>query len=88
MGIYIPGMEMPKEGTFIAIYKRGDVFYIVQGVNRCPLIPVSPHGDLIDCKQLTKSDHQHYEHMSDEFYVTVRDIENAPTIIPAEDVTL
>ena len=25
-----------------------------------------------------------YEYMSDEFYVTVRDIENAPTIIPAD----
>lgn len=50
----------------------------------CPLTPVPPHGDLIDRRELVKNDHQHYEYLCDEFYVTVRDIENAPAIIPAE----
>ena len=52
--------------------------------DNCPLVPVPKHGDLIDRKELIKNDHQHYEYMSDEFYVTVRDIEAAPTVIPAE----
>lgn len=35
---------------------------------------------LIDADEITKNDHQHYEYMSDTFYVTVADIEAAPTI--------
>ena len=51
----------------------------------CPLVLVpTPHGDLIDRIELVKDEHQHYEYMSDEFYVTVRDIELTPTIIEAE----
>lgn len=51
----------------------------------CPLIEVpTPHGQLKDADELIKHDHQHYEHLSDEFYITVRDIENAPTVIEAE----
>lgn len=51
----------------------------------CPLVPVPQHGDLIDRKELLKHEHQHYEYLSDEFYVTVRDIESAPTIIEANE---
>lgn len=41
---------------------------------------------LIDANEILKEDHQHYDYWSDEFYVTVRDIENAPTVeaIPIE----
>lgn len=35
---------------------------------------------LIDADKIVKDDHQHYEYMSDTFYVTVADIEAAPTI--------
>ena len=54
-GIYISGMEMPKDGTYtiVHIYSDGHVsmpfwgkgMQIVQGINA---IPVPPHYDLID----------------------------------------
>ena len=34
----------------------------------------------IDADEILKSEHQHYDYMADEYYVLVRDIENAPTI--------
>lgn len=37
---------------------------------------------LIDANEILKSEHQHYNYMSDEYYVFVRDIENAPTVDP------
>lgn len=95
MGVYLPNMEMPTRCGDCKMYVE-DVYccnllgreienpWADDGVELdCPLVPVPEHGDLIDRKQLIKSDHQHYEYMSDEFYVTVRDIENAPTIIQA-----
>lgn len=41
---------------------------------------------LIDANEILKEDHQHYDYMSDEFYVTVRDIENAPKVDAVEVV--
>ena len=41
---------------------------------------------LIDANEIIKFDHQHYDYMSDEFYVLVRDIENAPTVDAVEVV--
>lgn len=35
---------------------------------------------LIDANEILKSEHQHYAPMADEYYVTVRDIENAPPV--------
>ena len=35
---------------------------------------------LIDANEITKNEHQHYDYIADEYYVFVRDIENAPTI--------
>lgn len=41
---------------------------------------------LIDANEILKSEHQHYDYMADEYYVIVRDIENAPTVdaVPTE----
>ena len=41
---------------------------------------------LIDANEILKSEHQHYDYMSDEYYVIVRDIENAPTVDAVEVV--
>lgn len=41
---------------------------------------------LIDANEILKSEHQHYDYMSDEYYVHVRDIENAPTVDAVEVV--
>ena len=51
----------------------------------CPLIPLPPHGDLIDCDFCMEN----YELLHDDdgnpvYAVRMRDIINAPTIIPAE----
>ena len=85
MSILIRGLEMPKEGTVIAIYKLdGKFFASVHGTELCPLVPVPPHGRLIDADAL-KNKH----HWTDDFYETeyveVEDIDAAPTIIPAEE---
>lgn len=96
MGIYIKNMEIPKEfdpDVYIELacgidgnrYARLYNFHYGGLTEWCEIISVPSHGDLIDRKELTKNDHQHYEYMSDEFYVTVLDIESAPTIIPAEE---
>lgn len=41
---------------------------------------------LIDANEILKSEHQHYDYMADEYYVLVRDIENAPTVGAVEVV--
>lgn len=35
---------------------------------------------LIDANEILKSEHQHYDYTADEYYVLVRDIENAPIV--------
>ena len=35
---------------------------------------------LINANEILKSEHQHLDYMADEYYVLVRDIENAPTV--------
>ena len=49
MSILIKGMEMPTEGTVIAIYKLNGKYYAsVHGTELCPLVSIPPHGRLID----------------------------------------
>lgn len=52
----------------------------------CPLVPVPPHGDLIDYDFCMEN----YELLHDDdgnpvYAVRMRDINNAPAIIPEED---
>lgn len=74
--ILISGMEMPKEGTVIAIYKLNGKFYAsVHGTELCQLCPVPPHGDLIDRDAL----------IVDLWHEIQQAVANAPAIIPAEE---
>lgn len=41
---------------------------------------------LVDANEILKSEHQHYDYIADEYYVLVRDIENAPTVDAIEVV--
>ena len=53
----------------------------------CPLVPVPPHGRLIDADAMEYEEaylNGHYE-FGDVELVTREDIESAPTIIPAEE---
>lgn len=91
MTLLIKGMKMPKNGDellTIDIWPGGKVSInldpMCKTVGTAVEVP-TPHGRLKDADELIKHDHQHYEHLSDEFYITVRDIENAPTVIEAEE---
>jgi hypothetical protein len=93
MSILIKGMEMPKNGSWktVRIYLDGTCA-IPNWQGDCTLIqgakaaPVPPHGDLIDYDFCMKN----YELLHDDdgnpvYAVRMRDINIAPTIIPAEE---
>lgn len=99
MGVYIKGMEMPKPKLMATVYHayvlvspNGHASIVVDnedGLNSTayPLVPVPPHGRCIDADALK----------SKGFYTTVcytgkmpyeytaMLIDDAPTIIPAEE---
>ena len=52
----------------------------------CPLVPVPPHGRLIDADALKKTSYPFPCAIGVEYAVTLRSIDDAPTIIPAEEV--
>ena len=98
MGVYIKGMEMPKEGswTTVRIYPDGTCA-VPNWQGDCTLIkgtkavPVPPHGRLGDLyalkeritKRLYSSNHGS---MAEAYYAALIDlIDTAPTIIPAEE---
>lgn len=77
-GIYIKGMEMPKTGTVIAIYRTKGKFYAAQNGKTCPLISVPDHGRLIDADVLRDS-------IDDpNWCVWISDINDSPTVIPED----
>ena len=93
MGIYIKGMEMPDYGyVCIKVFTNGDVVMtkekrgglVVTGINEHigMAIPVPPHGRLIDADEL--SEHAWRDKL-DSRELIARMIDNAPTIIPAEE---
>lgn len=98
MGVYIKGMEMPKEGSWrsIRIYPDGTIgrpigfgdYALVEGAKA---VPVPPHGRLIDADALfrkVKTECNPYGKPTIEFESgkkVLEMIENAPTIIEAEE---
>lgn len=89
MGIYLPNMEMPEncvccdmsheDGWCPAKQTYTDSYTF----KTCPLVPVPPHGDLIDRDKLREKE---FIHDGDAYAVVMsRDIRNAPTIIPASE---
>lgn len=97
--ILIRGMEMPKSCMncifcgFAGADCELDTCLITGNAQKhvpyskmpdCPLVLIPPHGRLIDADVLLAKENQHHEYFSDEWYVEVRTIENAPTVIPAD----
>ena len=87
MGVYIKGMEMPDRCgrcRFATAFDCGvDKQFIPTHDERrydCPLVPVPPHGRLIDADALVDEAYQPGAYG----YVDALQIENAPTIIEAE----
>ena len=96
MGVYIKGMEMPKNCIDCAFgwngwcHRINSRAFVEVDMRRhdCPLIEIPPHGDLIDRDELLSqyggpiwtAKTDYAEGLRD----VVADIKNAPTIIEAE----
>jgi len=92
MGLYIPNAKMPKtcydecpcQGIhWCNVLKEITEPMTGKRLDGCPLIPVPVHGDLIDYDFCLEN----YELLHDDdgnpvYAVRMRDINNAPTIIP------
>lgn len=113
MGIYIKGMEMPTSCGFCPMRYNSDLGdacfldtpYIEIATeyqkrpDNCPLIPVSPHGRLIDADELDmhglvkQAGTDYIENNHDDYFKGVKDglhkaaklLSIAPTIIPASE---
>ena len=98
MSVLIKGMEMPESCRKCPLSDK-EAWCLIPGNWReryympasgrseyCPLVEVpTPHGRLIDADELLRNIYQHYEYIKAEFYVIVRDIGIAPTVIEAEE---
>ncbi len=93
-GIYIPGIEMPERGNGFDITIYPDGSCISEDGLHYTLVPVPPHGRLIDADKLkleiAKEDdgfgHDVYTAgIHDGFGLSFECIDEAPTIIPAEE---
>jgi hypothetical protein len=92
MGLYIQGMEMPKDGEhylWLAIHADGMVEYNENkglGWQTTTAVPVPPHGRLIDADALVSrcKDEKggYYGYQS---AILGEGVESAPTIIEAEE---
>ena len=89
-GIYITGMEMPKEGneTILRLMPDGTVLDQYGHHLALKAIPVPKHGRLKDYDQImkeynewfSKAESRQYENM---FYALYRAINDARTIVPS-----
>ena len=104
MGVYIPNMKFPQNCDECDLlydccacgvtHKRID-FETMDRVRNphCPLVPVPPHGSLIDASEKIRV--QMYDDMTEDYHIAEMTIDDllsqgwveadAPTIIPAEE---
>jgi hypothetical protein len=98
MGVYIKGMEMPTRCCDCKMYVE-DIYcchllhreienpWADDGVELdCPLVPVPPHGDLID-RDALPWEKQSLMVADEDWALPCVLIEDAPTIIPAEEAS-
>ena len=96
MGLYIQGIELPKEQnvpTWAVIFSNGEVriykdgFNTDQGNGKGTAIPVPPHGRLINADALFEKVYKAWgtEYDAGESNWFMDMINEAPTIIPAEE---
>lgn len=92
MSIILKGIDLPKDRDCVnlSIYQNGDVyeqmdngFYII--INAEAIQIPTPHGRLIDASGLIKSYMKGTKAGIDDFYDTIDIIDNAPTILEAEE---
>ena len=98
MGVYIKGMEMPKEreSFTVTIKYNGLVFDTETGIQVAEAQEVPPHGRLIDADALAKrikdEGRNQAEYYADRYAPVVMaygdcygKVQSAPTIVEAED---
>lgn len=91
MSIYIKGMEMPEffDRLFVGRSFDGGIYIRNEredeksdSVTWYPVIEIPPHGRLIDADELKRYRlNDHYRHC---LVYDAEEIENAPTVIPAD----
>ena len=95
MGVYIKGVEMPKDGEhpyWVTIHSDGTVEYNEnngQGWQTSEAVPVPPHGRLVDADALLEWANAGLKFGDPDFHAglwhAVSAIEDALTISPAEE---
>ena len=86
MGIYLPNMEMPTScnACMFDVYGLCLINENIEGedelTHSCPLVPVPPHGDLID-RDALPFEMCEYADGSPVWLIEKREVDNAPTII-------
>lgn len=87
MSILIRGIEMPnkKSGAVLIIYPDGKCTF--EDGKTYQAVPVPKHGRLIDADAMKKNAYPFPCAIGTEWAVTLRQINDAPTIIPAEEET-
>ena len=82
MGLYLPGMTLPKEGEralWLVVHHEGIVEYEKDGWRTARnAIPVPDHGDLIDRDKAVQDLRMDYA------YAAAKIVAQQPTIIPAD----
>ena len=91
MGIYIPDMEMPKDGQMLVIFPDGTAYVCFNGMRerlaQAEAVSVQPHGKLGDLDTLQKQIDiaRNYGMIGKTAHYKLQKlIKEAPTIIPAE----
>lgn len=89
MGIYLPKMEMPRKGQMLVIFPDGTSYVCFNGMReriaQTEAVPVPPHGRCIDADALKQNTYEIYDPMGIIEAVPVDVIDNAPTVIEAEE---
>jgi len=92
MGIYIKGMEMPKEGAraFTIVFSDGKAAISVEPFEWHEVIPVPDHGRLIDAddkinqlKTLIEQVPRPFQEVLYQYAIDL--LERCPTVIPASE---
>ena len=89
-GIYIPGMEMPKDGEklYMIAFSDGKACASYKPFEWHEVVSVPPHGRLVDADRLGMTDFEivmcngDYKELAK---MILEKIENAPTVIPASE---
>ena len=91
MGVYIKGMEMPKSCGNCFFDTHCDKWRLrnwgAPPPDDCPLVPVPPHGDLIDRDAAAEKiwDDMRFPSNLANAQFFVNELREMPTIIPAEE---